>query len=89
MYHFAVDVEISNLFSFEYLSGSSIQIFGIWQYALIGLNRDPDPAFNFNADPDPGSETNADPSGSWSDFYVSKSWFLNEKYTVLYVGTGR
>jgi hypothetical protein len=45
---------------------------------------DPDLAFNLNADPDPGSQTDADPcgSGSWSDFYVKKVEFLNEK--ILY-----
>jgi hypothetical protein len=39
----------------------------------IGINADPDKAFNLNADP--VSQTNANPcgSGSWSDFKVSKS----------------
>jgi hypothetical protein len=46
----------------------------------IGFNTDPDPAFCLNADLDPRSQTNSDPCGygseSWSDFAVTKNWFL-------------
>ncbi len=49
----------------------------------IGFNADPDPDFYLNTDPDPGRQTNADlcGSGSWSNFKVTKSRFLHEKYT--------
>ncbi len=56
----------------------------------VYLNADPDPAFYLNADlkTDPGSQTNADPggSGSWSDFYVTKSLIFTCKIYLLKVG---
>ncbi len=51
----------------------------------IGLNADPDTAFDLNSDldPEPGSKANADTcrSGTWPDFMSQKVEFLHEKYT--------
>jgi len=48
----------------------------------IAFNAEPDPAFYPNADTDPypGSQNNADPVGSesWSDFWVTKSWYYTK-----------
>jgi hypothetical protein len=69
--------------------GSHQQLKSSWRtpvmWIRIGLNADPDTAFDLNSDldPEPGSKANADTcrSGTWPDFMSQKVEFLHEKYT--------
>ncbi len=81
-------VKLSILVSHQQLK-SSLCTPVLW--IRIGLNADPDPAFDLSSDsdPEPGSKANADAcrTGTWPDFNVSKSWiFTWKKNNILKVG---